>query len=253
MAALADLGRLQSWRTLQATGYATLSEAGAPQQAPPQDAEGRFVLLDVDGPGCVTRIWGVGMTGNLMVWIDGEPKPRLNAPWSKLAYSWWDALRYQKDKSAVDATAIPPFLCPLADGTQNIQIVTVPLGFQKHCKIATDQAPPRNQYCLDYTLAPGAPVTSFLPTQFQPDQPPLQDLLHVWREPGDFFVTDPAWKQASDTSYLSAGQTVRLLQAPGAGQVRLLVVDLPQATVLGGRWCCGGTGTVSRPRGWRSR
>lgn len=233
LATCAELGRLQSWRTFQNTGYQTLADDGTPQQAPPQDAEGRFVLLDVDGPGCVTRLWSAPVSGSLRIWIDGEP--RLEAPWTALTYRWWDALRYQPDKRVVDAAAVAPFFCPLADGGRDLGMLMVPLGFAKHCKITLDEAPQQNLYGVDYTLTPGAEVAAFTPEAYRPDQSPLREALGVWREPGDFFVTDPAWTVAAGRDTLAAGRSLTLLQTPGSGQVRLLTVDLPQATVLAGR------------------
>ncbi len=235
MATCADLGRLTAWRTAQLSGYAAMSEAGDPQQAPAQDDQGRYVLLDVEGPGCVTRLWGAGLAGNLSVWIDDDAEPRLHAPLSSLTQRWWHVLRYQNDRSAADTTALPPFFSPLADGEFGMTVVVIPLGFRKHCRITLDQPPPGNVYCVDYVLAPGAEVADFRPGQPSPGQQPLKDLLQVWRTPGDFFVTETSWKQVPTTVSLRSGQTATLLETAGAGQVHLLVVDMPQATLLGGR------------------
>jgi len=231
---LGEVGRLRDWRVGQSSGYNKLSKAGHPTLAPERDAQGRYVLFERKGPGCVTRIWGSGLTGKLMVWIDDDTQPRLQAPWNQLAYSWWSyRSRAYAGKPELPHTA--PFLPPLSDDSRGTQLLMVPMAFRKRCKIAMDRAPAGNHYCVDYVTAPDTPIRTFDPKSFSTDREPLRGVLKLWRDPGGQFPLGPDWQSRGGTSDLAAGESLTLVEASGAGQVRLLVVEFPVRNVRAGR------------------
>jgi hypothetical protein len=81
----------------------------------------RWVILDVDGPGAVVRMWTAMPTGTLRVYIDGEPRPALEAPMGKLL-----------------GGDVPPFSPPFAQVTAMGYSLYFPFPYQRHCTITVD-------------------------------------------------------------------------------------------------------------------
>jgi hypothetical protein len=77
-----------------------------------------FVLLDVDGPGAIVRIWSATPSGILRLYIDNASTPVL-------------------EESMVDLLAgqVAPFLPPFAGRTANGSNLEFPLPFRGHAKV----------------------------------------------------------------------------------------------------------------------
>ena len=101
------------------------------------------VMLDVDGPGAVVRIWSANPAGVLRVYLDGEERPAL--------------VRRTKAWLAGNG-GVPP---PLAEETAHGFSSFAPIPYARHCKITCD-APKDLYYHVDYrTYAPETSVQSF--------------------------------------------------------------------------------------------
>jgi hypothetical protein len=81
----------------------------------------RYVLLDVDGPGAVVRIWTATPTGTLRVHIDGDPRPALEAPMARLL-----------------GGDVAPFSPPFAQVTAMGYSLYFPFPYRRHCTITVD-------------------------------------------------------------------------------------------------------------------
>ena len=99
------------------------------------DASGSSVgiMLDVDGPGVITRIWSAVPDGTMRVYLDDAVTPTLEVFMSDLLYG-----------------EIAPFVPPLAGPTALGGNLEFPIPFQKHAKITWDIAD--DYYQVTYRL-----------------------------------------------------------------------------------------------------
>jgi hypothetical protein len=91
-------------------------------EEPPQSFSGRreYVLLDVPGPGAVVRIWTATPTGILRMYLDGDPRPVVEARTDELLGGRGDIP--------------PPFAYLAARGSTSY----FPFPFRQRCKVTLD-------------------------------------------------------------------------------------------------------------------
>jgi hypothetical protein len=145
--------------------YATAADGGPTGGKIPQgyiarsaitmDPQGH-VLADMDGPGCVVRIWSANPqdAGNLRVFLDGAKEPVLNAPMTALLSGKW--------KTTLDGKEVTPFPDPIAHERSRGFNLYFPFAYAKHCKITIDK--PDIYYHVNYRTYPkGTEVETFRP------------------------------------------------------------------------------------------
>jgi hypothetical protein len=81
----------------------------------------RYVLLDADGPGAVVRIWTATPAGTLRIFVDGAPRPALEASMERLLGG--------------DAA---PFSPPFGQVTAMGYSLYFPFPYRRHCTITVD-------------------------------------------------------------------------------------------------------------------
>jgi len=81
----------------------------------------RYVLLDAPGPGAIVRIWSANPAGTLRIYIDGDPKPALEAP-----------------AAALLSGRQSPFAPPLAHVTARGHNLYFPFPFARRCLVTVD-------------------------------------------------------------------------------------------------------------------
>ncbi|HEV8001323.1 MAG TPA: glycoside hydrolase family 172 protein [Planctomycetaceae bacterium] len=134
-------GRPQNGKTPQ--GYV----AKAALQMDPQG----HVLAEMDGPGCVVRIWSANPkdAGNIRIYLDGAEKPVIEAPLEALLGGKW--------QTTIDSKETIPFPDPLACERSRGFTLYFPIAYARHCKITVDR--PDIYYHVDYrTYAKGTEV-----------------------------------------------------------------------------------------------
>jgi hypothetical protein len=143
--------------------YATAADGGPIDGRIPQgyveksairmDPQGH-VLAEMDGPGCVTRIWSANPdeAGHVRIYLDGDEKPVIEAPLTTLLGGKWKTMIGGKE-----TTAFPdPIACERSRGYN----LYFPIAYQKHCKITIDK--PDIYYHVDYRTYPkGTEVETF--------------------------------------------------------------------------------------------
>ncbi|HKU36920.1 MAG TPA: glycoside hydrolase family 172 protein [Polyangiales bacterium] len=91
------------------------------------------VLLDVAGPGVVTRIWSANPSGTIRIYLDGAEAPALEAPFKALL-----------------SGEVPPFASPyafIAAGGHNLYF---PIPFARGCRITVSSDAKRMYYHVNY-------------------------------------------------------------------------------------------------------
>ncbi|MCC7395440.1 MAG: DUF2961 domain-containing protein [Planctomycetes bacterium] len=121
-----------------------------------RDGQAEFVLADVDGPGCVARIWSANPAGTLHFDIDGE------RVWSV-------------DFAALCAGRVEHVPAPLAAMRAQGGNVYLPVPFQRRLVLSATDA--KLYYHVDVVTWPaGTPVTSFSPDQLTTQWPMVREL-----------------------------------------------------------------------------
>jgi len=112
------------------------------------------VLLDVDGPGSIVRIWSATPTGTLRIYVDRRTDPVLEEPMAPLL-----------------AGQSAPFLPPFAGTTAKGGNLEFPLPFREHVKVTWDRAKD-GFFQITYRryLDPATEVTSFDPASIDTDR-----------------------------------------------------------------------------------
>jgi hypothetical protein len=135
LAEMGDLERLATvgdYRSMQQSSYDRASKSPAENWFANADAghfirveerEGRkeHVMAEMEGPGAIVRIWSANPAGVLRVYVNGESKPRLEAPMG-------DLLRGR----------VAPFASPFAYEVARGCNLYFPIPYAKSCKVTVD-------------------------------------------------------------------------------------------------------------------
>jgi hypothetical protein len=143
--------------------YATAADGRAVEGKIPQgyidrsaiqmDPQGH-VLAEMDGPGCVVRIWSANPqdAGNLRIYLDHARQPLIDAPLQELLGGKWQI--------EVGGRHWVPFPDPIACERSRGWNLYFPIAYGKHCKICSDRQD--FYYHVDYrTYPPGTEVETF--------------------------------------------------------------------------------------------
>lgn len=124
-----------------------------PRSSVRMDPQGH-VLAEMDGPGCVTRIWSANPAdaGRVRIYLDGAAEPVIEAPLEALL-----AGRWQVSGPGGRWTPFPDFIACERSRGYNLYF---PIAYAKHCKITVEK--PDIYYHVDYREYPrGTEVEPF--------------------------------------------------------------------------------------------
>ena len=116
-----------------------------------EDHAGRkeHVMMDIDGPGTIVRIWSANPAGTLRIYIDGAEAPAIEATMSDLLGGGFKGLPK-----------------PIAGEYSRGWNLYFPIPYAKHCKVTSDKG--GFYYHVNYrTYEAGTTVESFQPGQLQ--------------------------------------------------------------------------------------
>jgi hypothetical protein len=118
------------------------------------------VLAEMNGPGCVVRIWSANPkdAGKVRIYLDGSEKPVIEASLEKLLGGKWS--------TTLDGKETVPFPDPLACERSRGFNLYFPIAYSRHCKITIDR--PDIYYHVDYRTYPaGTDVATFTWKEFE--------------------------------------------------------------------------------------
>ncbi len=208
MASLDRLGGELSWKTHLASSYDRSGGNEDKGQFERILPNGRKLVLDAKGPGCVQRLWGTGMSADdrLLFFFDGEDTPRINASLRDLIY-------WQKQF---------PFVAPFRpDGSA---VTYFPLPFQKSLRIEAE-GPKPIYYQVTWRKFPKTTVVETYPGSFSHEQ------TNMIVAAGERWAAEPSSGGGAELEWhcqevcVPVGFSGRL-DVPGAGTIRKLVVEL---------------------------
>ncbi len=155
----------------------------------------QYVMVDVDGPGCVARIWSANPKGRLFFYFDGAQQPGWQCSFKELLSGKLSGIPW-------------PVAGVQAEGGN----CYLPLPFAQRLKVCTDR--PGLYYQVNVCLfAPDTKVASFTPALLQQQQQAIAKVAARWLQP------------PVQSSGLQAGRQV-LLTTKESGVLRSLRLDL---------------------------
>jgi hypothetical protein len=208
------------------------------------------VLADVQGPGCIARMWSANPGGRLRIYFDDEPNPRVDC----------DFQAFFKDQ-------VPPFASPITGTSSGGWYSYMPLPFAKRCRI-TVQGGGGFYYQVTYQKYPaGTPVITFNPKLSPGAQHQLDAAESYWRDLVAGAKEPPLVRvhsalmgklrgetRVAKEVVIAPGKRAVIWQDRGAGCVRALRMTVsgadPQVlrrTILRGYWDDQWTACVESP------
>lgn len=220
-------GLFSSWDRNGTNAWGANGDAGHYLRIEPN---GEAVMMDLDGPGVIYRIWSANPVGKIRFYLDEAQTPTCEWGFPDL----FDG-------------RLQPFIKPLVyrrDSPQSASDAYLPIPFAKHIKITADKAHGQ-YYHFNYVQFPkNRPVASFHLPLTPKDQAALAAVADVWLNPG----RDPKPRLAGQTTLarkitVAPGGKVSLCEVTGPGVIRAVRarVDSGQRyawrkLVLEGRW-----------------
>lgn len=191
------------------------------------------VLADIQGPGCVTRLWSSnpGEAGRVRIFLDNQPQQQLEAKLLDLLSGQWEI--QQADKK------VKPIPSPWASEKARGYEMVFPIPFQQRCLIVADR--PGVQYQVQWrAYAADAALPSFSVQELLEQQPLLTKLAEqitalntpstaalAQKLAGSKLAEKPDVQQVSlEQPLLGPGQSrqLDLLQGPGDNPSRAIVL-----------------------------
>jgi hypothetical protein len=197
---------------------------------PAQSPDGQYILADLEGPGCLTRIWTTGCeVDEWRLYVDGETTPRIRG-------KKFDIFGGQ-----------PPVLTPLADQFSGAAHTYLPVPFAGRLRVAVHapKIPPgtRPYYHIGYTrFGARTKVVSFpssLTAQESAAVVRLRDSWNSVEEQARALVAGAQWKGV----VVQPGKAEVVESVDGAGTITAFAVRLKGL---------GGMSALDRPRVLRS-
>lgn len=197
-------GLFSSWDRRSHTQWGANGDVGQYLRVEPN---GEAVMMDLEGPGVVYRIWSANPMGKIRVYLDGATTPSFEWNFPDL----FDGQLY-------------PFIKPLVyrrDNPQSASDCYLPIPFARHIKITADK-PHGEYYHFNYVTFPkDQPVASFRLPLSESERQALEKVADVWSHPGlDPKAPLPGTKTFKKTVSIAPGETVKVWSAGQGGVVR---------------------------------
>ncbi len=190
-----------------------------------------YVMMDVEGPGAVVRMWGTWhgpqgqpfSNGTLRVYLDGSDTPVIEGPITSVISG--QALAPAPLSQHVSPT------CPPGNRAHNLYL---PIPYQSGCRVTYETDVPVDvggksgealYYQINYReYAPGTRVESFTKERLAASQAALNQALTKLRSGYPKPVAEP--REVVREQTIEAGKFAELTQINGMGAVNELVVQL---------------------------
>ena len=199
-------GLFSSWDRRSRTQWGANGDVGQYLRVEPN---GEAVMMELDGPGVVYRIWSANPMGKLRLYLDGALTP---------SYEW-------NFPDLFDGK-LAPFISPLVyrrDSAQSASDCYLPIPFAKHIKITADQAHGEYYHFNYVTFPKDRPVASFRLPLTTEEQTALGAVTEAWSHLGR--DPKPQWPDQQTfirTLTILPGQTAELCSLRKTGVIRAI-------------------------------
>jgi hypothetical protein len=170
-------------------------------------ADGMAVLADIEGPGCVKRIWMTNIPADeWLIYLDGEKEPRIRM-------------------SGLFGKGAEPFLPPLCNGVSGGSFCYLPIPFKKRIRIVAHlrEVTPNLLpfYQINYeTYGTDVRVASFPKTMSADEMGLLAEARTAWEENEERMRQSIVACSTTGSARLAPGQAGAWLEQTGAGRLK---------------------------------
>lgn len=215
---LTDLDRLAYWEEGIRAGQASSYDRGEHKRWGCNGDAGKYirvedsgeaVMAEIEGPGCIYRIWSANPQGRIRFYFDGADKPQV-----------------ELDFNEMFTGNLPPFDKPLVykrGGRRSASDCYLPIPFSRSVKITADR-PHGQYYHFDYLQFPKDwKVQTFRLPLTEEERAALERAKAAWSNCGrDPKPTLPGQTAVKKSFTIAPGQTVVLAALKGPGIIRAL-------------------------------
>lgn len=160
-----------------------------------RNGEKEFVLMDVEGPGVIQRIWFAqgGNAGNIRIYLDGQPEPVIDMPVDEI----------------IKAGEFP-FLAPIANIRAEGYNSNLPISYSSHCRVAVTRADERYWYQISYrAYEAGTRVESYSPALADRHADQIRKVAQVLADP--MSIELPTGKTAREVGALAPAASMNVM------------------------------------------
>jgi len=177
------------------------------------------VMAELEGPGCILRMWSAAPAGVIRFYLDGDTKPT-----------------YEFDFKKLFTGEIEPFIQPLVwqrgvvlGGGNPASDCYVPIPFAKSCKVTTvllneDGTPkdiPRYHYHIGYKLYPKDWKVETFRLPLKPAyKAALEEAARLWKNCGEDPQPVAKAREQVSTIKVKPGETAKLFDLTGPATIR---------------------------------
>ncbi|MFW6161848.1 MAG: DUF2961 domain-containing protein [Planctomycetota bacterium] len=176
------------------------------------EPDGEAVMAEMDGPGCIVRIWSANPTGTIRFYLDGAEEPTFEWPFADLFRN-----------------KISPFQPPIAGMHGRGANSYFPIPYAKSCKVTADKAHGQYYHIGYKTFPKDTPVKTLSLPLSQAQTQVLDEVLRAWKNCG---VSEAIDAKAHERE-VPAGEEATLVELDGPATITAfrarLVSDEPRA------------------------
>ncbi len=194
-------------------------------------ATGEALMADMQGPGCIFRIWSANPQGKIRFYLDGDTKP---------TFEW--------DFNSIFTGEVDPFLPPLVwkrGGVQSGSDCYLPVPYAKSCRVTADKRYGQYYHIGYKTYAAGTEVKTFHLPLTAEERQALEAARTLWNNRGADPTPKGADRVVTKDAALKPGERVAITprDLPGPAMIHAVRVKVEggeryawQKTVLSGYW-----------------
>lgn len=174
--------------------------------------DGKYVVFDAMGPGCLYRIWSANPDGNpIEFYFDDETTPRLK-------FDAWKNMFLDQ---------VEPFTTPLSMHVIGGWTSYVPLAYEKRLKIVTANQPKFLQF--SYTeFNDGEGVQTFTPEIEPEEREKIERVRSAWSQIGEHPMPELIKQTESYSIEVAPGEQMSVFELEGAGVLHSLRIETLQ-------------------------
>lgn len=191
-------------------GWFANGDAGQFLRTEDRNGQKEFVMMDIDGPGAIVRIWSANPNdaGTVRIYLDGNEKPVIEMPMTDLLGG--------------KAKHLPaPISCEVSRGWN----LYFPIPYAKHCKVTASVG--RFYYHVNYrTYAPGTEVKTFQAGDLERLSDKIADIAKTLAAPRSAAEPPADRQKAPFDVELAPGASATLTTQEGSKAICGLLVHL---------------------------
>jgi len=179
------------------------------------EPDGEAVMADLEGPGCIFRIWSANPQGKIRLYLDGDDTPTYEFDFDGIFRGDWGAQK------------VPRPIVYKRGAAHSASDAYLPIPYARSCRVTADKAHGQYYHVQYKTYPAGTQVQTFrLPLDAQ-QQALLEKVAAIWAARGENpQPPGPGAQTVEGDVTLEPGQPARLAMLPGPGVVKALRMKL---------------------------